>query len=157
MAIKPHVSSLLLLFEGFLAVWEKRCIQKEFRPALVLKCCSLRLQLTGQSVTFTELFLSHSCVTLALQKIIVTLEGEPLAQSEVLSPVEQVSMGKIFALCSIHLSLKPDQFASPCCLTPPPPTAWCCYQHASQLKWHVDLRPSLILASSYQRILFITV
>ncbi len=58
----------------------------------------------GHSRGFTEMSLSHSCVTLAVC-FIVMLEGEPSAQSEVLSAVEQVFIENISVLCSIQLSL----------------------------------------------------
>ncbi len=48
------------------------------------------------------------------------LEGEPLAQSEVRSAVEQVFIEDIAVLCSIQLSLNPDQSSSPCRWKTPP-------------------------------------
>ena len=47
--------------------------------------------------------------------VIVVLEGEPLAQSEVLSAPEQVFIEDISILCSVQLSLNPDQSPSLFC------------------------------------------
>ena len=41
-------------------------------------------------------------------RVIVLLEVEPSAQSEVLSALEQVFMKDLAVLCSVHLSLDPD-------------------------------------------------
>jgi len=54
------------------------------------------------------------CCPGCVLRVIVMLEGEPLAQSEALSTVEQISIEDLFVLCSIHLSLNPDQSPSPC-------------------------------------------
>merc|ERR1712002_444701 len=61
----------------------------------------------GHSRTFTELSLSHSCIVLAVLRVIVLLEGEPSAQSEVLSALDQVFIKNISVLCSVQLSLNP--------------------------------------------------
>ena len=42
-------------------------------------------------------------------RVVVLLEGEPLAQSEVLSALDQVFMKDISVLCSNQLSLNPEQ------------------------------------------------
>ena len=47
-------------------------------------------------------------------RLIVLLEGEPSAQSEVLSALDQVFIKDISVLCSVQLSLTPDQSPSPC-------------------------------------------
>ena len=45
--------------------------------------------------------------------VIVLLEDEPSAQSEVLSALDQVFIKDISVLCSVQLSLNPDQSPSP--------------------------------------------
>ena len=40
--------------------------------------------------------------------VVVLLKGEPLAQLEVLSALEQVFIKDLSVLCSVHLSLDPD-------------------------------------------------
>ena len=51
------------------------------------------------------------CLGCVLQ-VIVLLEGEPSAQSEVLSTLDQVFMKDIYVSLAVQLSLNPDQ--SPC-------------------------------------------
>ncbi len=72
----------------------------------------------GPSQGWATLGHSQSCPLLCclgcVLRVIVMLEGEPLAQSEVLSAVEQVFIENISVLCSIQLSLNPDQSPSPC-------------------------------------------
>ncbi len=60
------------------------------------------------------------CCLGCVLKIIVLLEGEPLAQSVVLSTVKQVFIEDISVLCSIQLSLNPDQSPSSCRWKTPP-------------------------------------
>ncbi|XP_061742609.1 uncharacterized protein LOC133542464 isoform X3 [Nerophis ophidion] len=67
----------------------------------------------GHSRTVTELFRSHSFV-------IVLLEGEPSAQSEVHSTLEKVFVQDISVLGHIHRSFNCKQSSCPCsCKTPP--------------------------------------
>ena len=42
-----------------------------------------------------------------VRRVVVVLEGEPSAQSEVLSAMEQVFIKDLSVLCSVHLSLDP--------------------------------------------------
>ena len=46
-------------------------------------------------------------------RVIVLLESEPSPQSEFLSALEQVLIKDRSVLCSVHLSLDPDQSPSP--------------------------------------------
>ncbi len=57
--------------------------------------------LLGHSRTFTELFISHSCCVLW---VIVLLEGEPSAQSEVLNALDWVFIKAISIFCCVELS-----------------------------------------------------
>ena len=47
-------------------------------------------------------------------RVVVLLEGEPSAQSEVLSAQEQVYIKDLSVLYSVHLSLNPNQSHVPC-------------------------------------------
>ena len=47
-------------------------------------------------------------------KVVVLLESRPSPQSEVLSALEQVFIKDFSVLCSVHLSLDPDESPSPC-------------------------------------------
>ena len=47
-------------------------------------------------------------------RVIVLLEGEPSSQSEVLIALEQVFIKDLSVLCTVHLSLDPDESLSPC-------------------------------------------
>ena len=47
-------------------------------------------------------------------RVVVLLEVEPSPQSEVVSALEQVIIKGLSILCSVHLSLDPDQSPSPC-------------------------------------------
>ncbi len=58
---------------------------------------------------------SHRCCLGCVFRVIAMLEGEPSAQSEVLSAVEQVFIEDISAVGSIQLSLGTDWSPSPCC------------------------------------------
>ncbi len=54
-------------------------------------------------------------------RVIVLLEDEPLAQSEILSALDQVFNKDISVLCSVQLSLSPDQSSRLCRMMLPPP------------------------------------
>ena len=54
----------------------------------------------------------HGCLGCVL-RVVVLLEGEPSPQSEVLSTLEQVFIKELSLLCSVHLSLDPDESPSP--------------------------------------------
>ena len=41
-------------------------------------------------------------------RVVVLMEGEPSAQSEVLNTLEQVFIKDLSVLCSVHLCLNPD-------------------------------------------------
>ena len=60
--------------------------------------------------------------------VIDWLEGEPLAQSEVLSALNQVFIKDISLLGAVQLFLNPDQLPTPHCWRCP--KAWCCHHHA---------------------------
>ena len=45
--------------------------------------------------------------------VVVLLEGEPSPQSEVLSALEQAFIKDLSVLCSVDLSLNPDESPSP--------------------------------------------
>ena len=64
--------------------------------------------------------------------VIVLLEGEPSAESEVLSTLDQVFIKDITVLWSVQLSLNPDQSLQ----LKNTPTAWCCHHYASPLGWY---------------------
>ncbi len=70
-----------------------------------------------------------------VRRVIVILEGELSAQSEVLSALNQVFIKDISVLSCIQLSVFSDHFPSPC-RWKTPPTAWCCRHHASRLGWY---------------------
>ena len=105
-------------------------------------------------------------------RVIVLLEGEPSAQSEVLSALDQVFIENISVLCTVQLSFKPDQIGGPIpasvkpshsmMLPPPCFTAgmvlgrWWVLRGFPQT-WRLELWPtSSVLVSSDQRILFLT-
>ncbi len=67
----------------------------------------------GHSMTFTELPLSHSCGVLF--RLIVLLEGEPSAQSEVLNALEWVFIKAISIFWCVELFFYSDESLSPCC------------------------------------------
>ena len=48
------------------------------------------------------------CCLGCVLSVVVLLEGEPSAHSEVLSTLEQVFIKELSVLCSVHLSLNPD-------------------------------------------------
>ena len=98
-------------------------------------------------------------------RVIVLLEGEPLAQSEVLSALDQVLIQDISVLRCIQLSLNPDQSPSPCHWKILPPSCftvgivlgrwWAVlgFLQTSRLEFRTN---GSILVSSDQRILFLT-
>ncbi len=105
-----------------------------------------RLRL-GHSKTFTALCINHSCCVL---RVIVLLEGEPSAQSEVLNALGWVFIKSISIVWWIELCS----------------TAWCCYQHTLLSGWYsAGDEQSLVSfkhdvwnwGSSDQIILFLTV
>ncbi len=65
----------------------------------------------GHSKTFTELSVSHSCCVL---RVIVLLEGEPSAQSEVLNALGWVFIKAISIFWCIELFFYSDESLSPC-------------------------------------------
>ncbi len=71
---------------------------------------NLRLWL-GHSRTFTELSISHSCCVFW---VIVLLEGEPSAQSEVLNALNWVFIKAISVVRCIELFFYSDESLSPC-------------------------------------------
>ncbi len=71
----------------------------------------------GHSKTFTALCINHSCCVL---RVIVLLEGEPSAQSEVLNALGWVFIKSISIVWCIELC----------------PTAWSCYQHTLLSGWY---------------------
>ncbi len=66
----------------------------------------------GHSRTFTELSTSHSCCVL---RVIVLLEGEPSAQSEVLNALDWVFIKAVSIFWCIELFFYSDVSLSPCC------------------------------------------
>ncbi len=66
----------------------------------------------GHSSTFTDLSISHSCCVL---RVIVLLEGEPSAQSEVLNALDWVFIKVISIFWCIELFFYSDESLSPCC------------------------------------------
>ncbi len=65
----------------------------------------------GHSRTLTELSISHSCCVL---RVIVLLEGEPSAQSEVLNALDWVFIKAISIYWCIELFFYSDESLSPC-------------------------------------------
>ncbi len=110
----------------FIAGWKDNCLNSIYYWKQL-----------GYSRTFTELSLRQMCVWCCLGcvlRVTVMLEGEPSAQSEVLSAVEQVFID-IFVLCSIWLFLQPWPVSQSLPLKNTP-TVWGCYQHTLLLGWY---------------------
>ena len=99
-------------------------------------------------------------------RVVVRSEAEPLAQSEVLSTLDQVFMRYMSVLCSIQLSLNSYQSTCPYrCIRPPKHDATTTRLHQWDGIWQVmsgawsppDMMPnSSTFVSSDQRILFLT-
>ncbi len=102
-------------FSGFL---QKYLIA--FKPRLWL----------GHSRTLTELSISHSCCVL---RVIVLLESEPSAQSEVLNALDWVFIMAISIFWGIELFFYSEVLQS--LPNKNSPTAWGCYQHTLLLGW----------------------
>ena len=79
----------------------------------------------GHSRTFMELSLKP------LLRVIVLLEGEPSAQSEVPSALDQVYVKDISILCSVQL-----RQSRPVPATEKHPMSCCCHHHTSLLGWY---------------------
>ncbi len=107
-----------------------------------------------------ELYISHSWCVL---RVIVLLEGEPSAQSEVLNALDWVFIKAISIFCCTERSFYSDESLSPA--TENSPTAWACCQETLLLGWYSagdeqSWFPSNIMLrmrSSDQRILFLRV
>ena len=56
--------------------------------------------------------------------VVVLLDGEPLPQSEVLSALKQVFNKDLSVLCSVHLSLIPNQQSLPLKIIMVPPACF---------------------------------
>uniref|UniRef100_UPI00358FD09C uncharacterized protein n=1 Tax=Myxine glutinosa TaxID=7769 RepID=UPI00358FD09C len=74
-----------------------------------------RIENLERSQTKTVVVVSKCQILSSSVRVIVLLEGEPSAQSEVLSALFQVFIKEISVLCSVHCFLKPDQSPSTCC------------------------------------------